>query len=714
MSGRKLLILAVLLLCCTAGVWSAPVLRPPSGCWRDAGGTAPLQGNITVRPNTRLGKIDPNIYGHFAELVFRVFYGGLWAEMLEARKFEGRDGEYGVIRPWYSIGRTPRTHFMHDNTTFYSGGQSQKIVSRDAPGHEAGVGQKGLYLEKGKSYEARINIRQEGIAAPLVVALEGKEGSYANRRLTLSGNGWQRFSFKLTSSETDRDGSFTLKLSGPGTLWIGTASLMPEGHLSGYRPDVIQALREIHVPNLRWPGGNFVSYYRWEDGIGDRDRRPSRLNLSRVIEGEGRYWEPNDVGTDEFLELCRLIGAQPYMAVNAGDGTPEEAARWLEYCNGPAGTPYGAKRAANGHRQPYRIKLWGIGNEVFGDWQGGHADEETHARRVVAFARAMRAVDPQIKLVAVGARSWFYPRWNQALFEIAKGSLDYLSLHSYAKKYRSRMKKEDLNDPAFAREFYYYIVSSPYGVEEQIRLTAEEIHQARPNGPRIPIAFDEWNCWAYRAPNRGYGDHEVEFAERDGLYTAGVFHAFRRQHQAVTLANFSMTVNALGLIRVNREGLFFNPQYLAFKMYMNHQGPFLVESRVEAPSFPAPEYEEGRPQAVGRIPYLDASATVSEDGRALYLAVINLHDSESIAAGIQIEGWEPGAAGRVIWLDADHYMTENTFEHPNRVQIKEEALSGVSRTMSRVFPPHSVTILEFQKQLSGQPSRDRKGASAAP
>jgi alpha-N-arabinofuranosidase len=660
-----------------------------------AGASEPAR--IVVRPDVHLSHLDPNLYGHFAEMCFRVFYGGLWAEMLEARKFEGREGEYGIVRPWRSVGRTPETHFLHDNTVFYSGGQSQKIVSREPPPHQTGVTQRGLYVEKGKTYQVRLNLRQQGLGSAVTVALEGQRGTYASREVRVPESGWQRFAFTLRSSETDRDAALTVKFSGSGALWLGTASVMPDDHLSGYRKDVVEVLRQIRMPHLRWPGGNFVSYYHWEDGLGDRDQRPARLNLARAIEQEGRYWEPNDVGIEEFLELCRLLGTEPYLAVNAGDGTPEEAARLVEYCNGPATSVYGAKRAANGHSEPYRVKLWGIGNEMFGDWQGGHVDEETHARRVVAFSKAMRAVDPRIKLVACGARSWFYPRWNQALLELAKGHFDYLSLHSYARKYRRTMKKDDLKDPAFAKEFYYYIVSAPYGIEEQIALTAREIKAAL-HGPDIPVAFDEWNAWAYRAPNVGYGDHEVDFAARDGLYTAGVFHAFRRQYPAVKLASFSMTVNALGLIRVNHSGLFVNPQYLVFKMYMNHQGPRLVASEVQAPSFPAPEYEEGRPQAVGRIPYLDASATLSEDGRTLYLAVINRHDAETLPAEIRLEGWRPAPAGKVIWLEADHYMTENTFAQPDRVTIKERPLEAGSPAMTYRFPPHSVTILEMYRE----------------
>lgn len=371
MSGCRFLGLVILLWWCNAGI--LPALEAAHKAVRtstprsalvsrqDAG--AALQGRVAVRPGIRLGKINPNIYGHFAEQVFRVFYGGLWAEILEARKFEGRDGEYGVIKPWYAIGRSAGTHFLHDNTVFYSGGQSQRIVSSGTPGHEAGVGQKGLYLQEGKSYEVRINVRQQGITAPLVVALEGENGNYASHRLMLSGGDWQRFSFKLTSSAADRGGRFAIKFSGPGTLWIGTASLMPDDHLSGYRKDVVESLREIRVPNLRWPGGNFVSYYRWEDAIGDRDRRPSRLNLSRVIEGEGRYWEPNDVGVDEFLELCRLIGAEPYLAVNAGDGTPDEAARWLEYCNL---AQYSVRREAGRQRASATLPRQAVGHRKRG------------------------------------------------------------------------------------------------------------------------------------------------------------------------------------------------------------------------------------------------------------------------------------------------------------------------------------------------------------
>ena len=656
---------------------------------------------IIIDAGKSIGSIDPNVYGHFLELCYECFYGGLWAEMLTSRKFEADDGEgkqYGVVRPWYAVGRTSNTHFMHDNTVFYCGSQSQKIKSQEQPSHVIGVGQGSLFFERSKGYELRINLKQEGIRSPILVTLRGDAGVYANHQIKLSSSEWTRDSFRLHPSRTDRNGHLTITFTGEGTLWLGSVSLMLEDHLSGFRRDVVDAIREIKPPNIRWPGGNFVSYYHWEDGIGDRDRRPPRPNYARVgVRGEeweaDGQWEPNDVGTDEFLELCRLTGAKPYMAVNAGDGTPEEAARLVEYCNGSPDSGQGKKRAANGHPEPYKITLWGIGNESYGNWQGGHVDEETYARRHRDIASAMSAVEPSIKIVAVGARSWFAPRWNEALLRIAGEYVDFLSLHSYAKKYRSHMKKTDLEDPAFAEEFYYYIVSSPYGVEEQIELTAKEIGSKSNDGSELAIAFDEWNCWAYNAPH-----HVVDFALRDGLYTAGMFHAFRRQSNVVKLANVSMLVNCLPLIRVSRFGFFVNPQYLVFKMYMSHQGPSLLKCSIECETFPAPEYEAGRAQAIGNIRYLDVSATMSEDRQALYVSVLNLHIADAVEAEIRIEGWVPRSKGRRVWLDGVHYMTENTFDQPDNITVKEEDIDDAKSNFIYTFAPHSVTILEFYRR----------------
>jgi alpha-N-arabinofuranosidase len=653
-----------------------------------------LQGEITVSTTEKIGEINPDIYGLFMELCYNEFDGGIWAEMLKGRKFAEEDREddkdgYGVVKHWFAIGRNEKTHFTHDCTTYYCGSRSQKIINENGTEHKTGIGQKGLYLDKTKTYQVRVNIRQENIKDPVVIALEGEKGIYAQKEINVPNNkDWNRFAFTLKPAQTDKNGTFTITFKGNGILWVGSVSLMPDDNISGFRKDVIEALQAIHPPNIRWPGGNTVSCYHWEDGIGDRDKRPAMYNKAFPETGD---WETNDVGTDEFMELCRILGAKPYVAVNAGDGTPQEAANFVEYCNGSANTKYGKTRAKNGHSQPYNIKLWGIGNEMFGNWQIGHVDEESYAKRHLAIAKVMRAVDKDIKIVAVGGRYWKFPRWNQTIFKTAGEYIDYLSLHSYAKKYRRTLKKDDLKDPNLAEETYYYIASSPYGIEEQIVETDKEIRRSLPRRPDVKIAFDEWNASLYRIP-------KIDYALRDGIYAAGVLHAFRRRHNAVTLANFASAVNVVPLIRVNENDIFFNPQYFVFKMYGNHGGPMLLKTDVKCDGFPAPEYEEGRPQAKGQIPYLDVSATTNKDGSSVYLAVINLHANKKIKTRISFEQWDFLPAAKIFELYADDYMTENTFENPNKISIKEDTLNGISNPFDYTFKPHSVTIMEFLKK----------------
>ncbi len=648
-----------------------------------------LEGRIIVSASEKIGIINPDIYGLFMEMKYREFNEGIWAEMLMNRKFAGNDAG-GVLKPWFPIGKNEKTYFVHDNTVYYCGVQSQKIVSKNEKIHRSGIGQGELYLEKGKGYEIRLNLKQKDITSPVIISLEGENEIYSQKEIIIKNTDWNRFSFAFDIPRTDKNGRFTISFKGSGTLWVGSASLMPDNNMSGLRKDVVEALKTMHPPNLRWPGGNIVSCYHWENGIGDRDKRSP---VFTTLIAEANDWETNDVGIDEFIELCRLIGTEPYVALNSGNGTSEEAANLVEYCNESINTKYGKMRAINGHIEPYNVKLWGIGNEMFGSWQVGHVDEETYARRHLEFAKAILAVDKDIKIVAVGGRYWMYPRWNQALFKIAGEYFDYLALHSYAKKYRNTMQKKYLKDPKFAEEFYYYIVSSPYGIEEQIIETNKEIREALPDRPEVTIAFDEWNCWAYREPLE-----EVEFAMRDGIYTAGIFHAFRRQLNAVTLANFSKIVNALPMIRVNKYGMFLNPQYLAFKMYINHSGSTLLRTDVKCKSFPAPEYERGRPQAKGNIPFLDVSTTISKDENIIYMAVINLHADKNIKTQVSLEQWDFYPEVKIFELYDDDYMTENTFEHPDRLTIKEEILNDISNPFNYNFKPHSVTIMKFAKK----------------
>ncbi len=643
-----------------------------------------IQAHIRVHAGRHIGRVDPNIYGHFVEHMGRCVYGGLWAEMLASRKFSGPDSEeFGVVAPWVSLGRGAETFFDHDNTTCYSGGQSQKIVVREDTGAAHGVAQGPLYLRRGGRYRLRVVLRGEGIAAPLRFALEDKEGRpYAVEERACTAAGWQTFELSLVTPVDDPLARLAITWRGTGTLWLGAASLMPEEAAGGWRADVVEAVRALRPPLIRWPGGNFASAYHWQDGIGPRDRRPSRADVA---------WgalEPNDVGTDEFIALCRALGAAPYLCVNVGSGTPEEAAAWAEYCNGPAESRYGRLRAENGHPQPYGVRYWSVGNETYGNWQHGHVDAATYARRYRAFAAAMRVVDPQIELVGVGAQDYEAPGWNDTVLEIAGDALDYLSLHHYTPGYGPGELAPGHQPDHEA--LYPAVVAGPERVQElldEVRATLARHGLAG----RVRVALDEWNAWVHAHYDCGDGEPQLL---RDGLYAAGMYHVLQRSCALVGMANLAQLVNVLGAIYTTAAGLFVTPVYLANRLYVEHSGPVSLETEVESPAFAAPAEAFLPARAAAR--YVDAQATADEAGTRLYLGVVNRHRGEPAAVQIEVEGGEVQWQATGAQLNGPSALSGNSITNPDVVRLQPVAPFPAGQRFSYTFPPHSATVLELR------------------
>ena len=234
----------------------------------------------------------------------------------------------------------------------------------------------------------------------------------ATARLAGLSHNWQKLSGALevpADLPADKPYRFAITADGPGQLVIARCLLRPADHVGGADPDVVRLLKESRLPILRWPGGNFASGYHWEDGVGPPERRPTRPNYA---------WggvEPNLFGTDEFVAFCRAVGCEPMICLNAGDGTPEEAARWVQYCNGPADTPMGARRVANGHPEPYNVRHWEIGNELWGRWQVHWTTATGYVDRYRQFVQAVQTADPTIKLYACGAPVMWGKAWNDTL-----------------------------------------------------------------------------------------------------------------------------------------------------------------------------------------------------------------------------------------------------------------------------------------------------------
>ena len=284
-----------------------------------------------------------------------------------------------------------------------------------------------LPLHRARKYEFELLVRSPDLKSlKLSLTRQGAEKSCVELPVDGLANEWHSLAGALAVPEdSPADVPYCLILSSAskGQMVIRHLFLRPADHVNGADPDVVRWLKEARLPLLRWPGGNFVSAYHWNDGVGPIERRPTLPNYP---------WggvELNTFGTDEFIAFCRAVGCEPMICVNGGTGTPEEAAQWIEYCNGPATSPQGSRRAANGHHEPYHVRHWEAGNELWGRWQAHWTTSRGYPDRFLAFAQAMRKADPAIVLHACGAPVLWGHAWNRQLIADAAPELHSLTDH---------------------------------------------------------------------------------------------------------------------------------------------------------------------------------------------------------------------------------------------------------------------------------------------
>ncbi|MFX1293879.1 MAG: alpha-L-arabinofuranosidase C-terminal domain-containing protein [Promethearchaeota archaeon] len=450
----------------------------------------------------------------------------------------------------------------------------------------------------------------------------------------------------------------------------------------GLREDVINEIRALNLAIIRYPGGVFADTYHWKNGIGPNERRKARRN---------KFWHwlgpkvgpkyNNHFGSDEFMLFMNEIGVEPYININYGTGTPEEAAQWVEYMNGDASTEYGALRAENGHFTPYNVKYWGIGNEIYGPWEPGYSKPEDYAQHYLEFAEAMKAVDPYIKLIAVGA-DFEYSYWNRPVLEIAGDQISYLSYHIY-------MPGKFLDSLSNSVQDFYNIISSAFEIEKRIEWVENSIVEVISNKEKIPIALDEWNIWwNVRQLYEGY------YTLRDGLLAASIFEIFHRHANTVKMALFSSLVNVLPAIVTNPTDVYHNPIYLAIQLFATHAEQFLVSSSVNCETRHNPRY--GKVSEVD-LPYLGCSVTINKMKNRLVIIGINRHHIHEIPTKISISHFDPEPITKIFELNGPSHSAYNFFDKKNDVKIQEKEFSSDSSKFTYTFPAHSVTALVLHK-----------------
>jgi alpha-N-arabinofuranosidase len=434
----------------------------------------------------------------------------------------------------------------------------------------------------------------------------------------------------------------------------------------GFRLDVLQALRELRVPNVRWPGGCFVSAYHWIDGIGPR-REP-------VYDPAWRVTDPNTFGTDEFVEWCSELGAKPYICTNGGSGTPEEMANWLEYANLKVGSRWSNLRARTGHKEPYDIPFWSIGNENYGDWEIGAKTGPEWAAFVREAGKRMRRIDPSVKLLAAAVDD---TEWALPLLREAGQFLDYISLHGYWDKLGT------VNEP------------SPYLACMAMTLQPERlIEWARAlivtsGQAHVKIAFDEWNLRGWHHPwgpdgpaiaARDLNDDNSTYTMADAVFAAVFLNSCIRNGDIVGMANIAPTVNTRGPLFVHKEGIVKRTTFHVISMYANLLGPRSVDSAVSSVNLRT---------GSGDVPLIDAIATCGDDGQ-LTVVLVNKAGSREAPVHLRVSGKPVTGTRKGVVLSGPSPDAYNDVASPSLVIPKETTLefhNGVA-----VVPPHSVTF----------------------
>jgi alpha-N-arabinofuranosidase len=455
----------------------------------------------------------------------------------------------------------------------------------------------------------------------------------------------------------------------------------PLADADGFRRDVMDAARGLGVTLLRWPGGNFASGYHWQDGIGPRDQRPVRRDHA---------WgalESNRFGTDEFLRYCERLAVEPYLCINAGLGSVDEARNWVEYTNEAGHTYWAQQRRKNGRDQPWNVKIWGLGNEIDGPWQLGHKNAEDYAKFALEAAKAMRRVDDSIKLIASGSSNFGagadWVGWNRTVLDRLKSEIDYISLHTYVGN-RTDNFEQFL---AFGRD-----------LDDRIEVVKGQIQAARVGNPAarpIAIAFDEWNVW-YRTLVPGSTEYEIartgleeKYNFEDALAMGVFLNAFIRHADVVKMANLAQLVNVIAPIFTNPQGLYLQTTYFPIAEYAKQRGLQALDVRVDSP-----QYKPDRGRSLG---YLDVSATYDPRTRQVFLNVLNRSGQSDITARIEnVAGAPSGPVS--VWelnhpdLKATHTFGKDTLVRPVTRSLTVKATgSGFEYT----FPKHSLTILKW-------------------
>ena len=453
---------------------------------------------------------------------------------------------------------------------------------------------------------------------------------------------------------------------------------------NGFRKDVMDVIRKLGVPIIRYPGGNFVSGYNWLDGVGPKKDRPV------VLDKAWNSLDTNQFGTDEFMAWCKAVGTKPLMAVNLGTGTPEQAAALVEYCNVEKGTKWSNLRRKYGHPEPYNVKHWCLGNEMDGSWEIGHMSATDYGYKAEDAARQMRDVDPTLKLIACGSSNpqmSTYLEWDREVLEQCYPYVDGLSLHRYFGNTPDQTGGDSSKYVALNLEMDRQI--------EQTLAVCDMVQGQHRSPKQLWLSFDEWNVW-YRATgdeaengHRKVAPHLVEevYNLEDALLVGGLVNSLLRHADRVKIACLAQLVNAIAPIMTNENGLYLQTIYYPYSWGLHYAHGTVLEVLTKSPTYEV--------SGLGQVPYLDVAGTRAQDGK---VSLFILNRDLSRAHTVEVV-WEAQAPGRVLTsrvLTGDDLKASNSFAAPRKVvpQDLEKPNTSSGRTRFEV-PARSYSVVQW-------------------
>jgi alpha-N-arabinofuranosidase len=664
--------------------------------------------------------VSPYVFGMFIEHIGRTMYGSLWAEMLDDRKFyfpivakdsEAQESENPMarlmrLRRWRPVGGDDVVTM--DKEKPFVGEQSPRVALDRSTPH--GIRQAGLALVKGRKYAGRVVVKGM-LGTKLKVILVWGSGANDRQAVPVAGltGAYRTVPLSFVSRVDTTDAALEIVGTGWGSFHVGAVSLMPADNVKGYRPDTIALISRIKSGFWRF-GGNYISNYNWYDAIGKRDRRPPAWDFA------WNAMQTNDLGMDEFATLCRLIGVEPYISVNAGFGDARSAADQVEYMNGAVTTRMGALRARNGHPAPYRVRFWNIGNEPWGSWQLGRTDTKYFVLKHNEFAKAMRKVDPEIVLIAsglmledgsvpgemrakhIGNLGPLYGTdadWTGSFLKHCWGNFDGIAEHWYASpgthfdlEKAKALPADQSSDHANVKVEQTLLEYARYPADV-VRTKAEGWQGYQ---QRFPAILDEkvfLSVDEYAYFGGGFGRSTTL---KQALAYGMIFNEMLRHSGFMTMAAHTMGTSTLD---IGPTASVLNTLGLTFKLYGDRfVGSIPVAVTGNSPQ-PAPKYPVGGDQpkvSSGSPTYpLDVFAALSADRAYLTVAVVNASEKPQ-PLELNLSGRQRTGTATLWQITATSLEAANRVGQPAEVELKE---SQVGASGSFTVAPISINVYRF-------------------